>query len=208
MVDGDEYSVVDTFCYLGDVLSVDGGVEAAVSARIRNGWLRFRQLAPFLASGAPPLWMKGRVYSACVRPSMIYGCETWPVRVDHVRRLEVAERRMIRWMAGASLRERHSTKELRGRMGLVDVTSIMRQARLRWFGHVERKEEHDWVKRVTQLTVEGARPVGRPQKTWREVVSGDMRLLGLRPDDAADRERWRRTIRRDPSNPAVPENRR
>ena len=197
---------MDTFCYLGDVLSADGGVEAAVTARIRSGWLRFRELVPFLASGAPPLWMKGRVYAACVRPRMTYGCETWPVRLDHIRRLEVAEKRMIRWMAGPSLRERCTTDDLRARMGLAGVTSVLRQARLRWFGHVERKEEDDWVKHVTQFTVEGSRPVGRPLKTWREVVAQDMRLLGLRPADAVDRDRWRNAIRGDPSNPAGPDN--
>jgi len=30
--------VVDKFCYLGDMLSVDGKADAAVEARIRIGW--------------------------------------------------------------------------------------------------------------------------------------------------------------------------
>ena len=30
--------VVDKFCYLGDMLSVDGDADAAVEARIRIGW--------------------------------------------------------------------------------------------------------------------------------------------------------------------------
>jgi len=29
--------VVDIFCYLGDMLSVDGDTDAAVEARVRNG---------------------------------------------------------------------------------------------------------------------------------------------------------------------------
>ena len=36
--------VVDKFCYLGDMLSVDGDADAAVEARIRIGWNKFRQL--------------------------------------------------------------------------------------------------------------------------------------------------------------------
>jgi len=32
------------FCYLGDMLSVDGDADAAVEARIRIGWNKFRQL--------------------------------------------------------------------------------------------------------------------------------------------------------------------
>ena len=34
--------LVDKFCYLGDMLSVDGDADAAVEARIRVGWNKFR----------------------------------------------------------------------------------------------------------------------------------------------------------------------
>jgi len=42
--------VVDKFCYLGDMLSVDGDADAAVEARIQIGWNKFRQLVPLLTS--------------------------------------------------------------------------------------------------------------------------------------------------------------
>ena len=42
--------VVDKFCYLGDMLSVDGDGDAAVEARIRIGWNKFRQLVPLLTN--------------------------------------------------------------------------------------------------------------------------------------------------------------
>ena len=31
-----------------------------------------------------------------------------------------------------------------------------------------RKEDNDWVKKCMEYEVEGARPRGRPKKTWRE----------------------------------------
>ena len=50
-----------SFCYLGDTLDGDGGADPAATARIRNGWMHFRERLPFLASSAPPppLEMKG-----------------------------------------------------------------------------------------------------------------------------------------------------
>ena len=39
----------------------DGGADLAATARIRNGWMKFRELLRFLTSRAPPLEMKGRV---------------------------------------------------------------------------------------------------------------------------------------------------
>ena len=42
--------------------------------------------------------------------------------------------------------------------------------RLRWYGHVMRKGDEDWVKTCMEYSVEGRRPVGRPRKTWLESV--------------------------------------
>ena len=42
--------LVDKFCYLGDMLSVDGDADAAVETRIRIGWNKFRQLVPLLTN--------------------------------------------------------------------------------------------------------------------------------------------------------------
>jgi len=42
--------LADMFCYLGDMLSVDGDDGAAVEARVRIGWNKFRQLVPLLTN--------------------------------------------------------------------------------------------------------------------------------------------------------------
>ena len=65
--------VVDKFCYLGDMLSVDGDADAAMKARIRIGWNKFRQLVPLLTNRDISLIRRGRLYSSCVRSSMLHG---------------------------------------------------------------------------------------------------------------------------------------
>jgi len=59
--------LVDTCCYLGDMLCVDGDGDAAVETRIRIGWNKFRQLVPLLTSKDIPLILRGRLYSSCVQ---------------------------------------------------------------------------------------------------------------------------------------------
>jgi len=59
------------------------------------------------------LIMRGRLYSSCVRSSMLHGSETWPVRKEFVVALQRAEMRMIRWMCGVKLKDRLPSKELR-----------------------------------------------------------------------------------------------
>ena len=50
MVDGRTYECVKRFCYLGDNLDGDGGADLTDTARIRNGWMKFRELLPSLTS--------------------------------------------------------------------------------------------------------------------------------------------------------------
>ena len=185
---------VGKFCYLGDMLNADGGADSAVVARVRCAWKKFRELSPILTSKGASLALKGRVYKSCVRSCMVYGSETWPMKAEHEAKLERTEMRMIRWMCGVSLRERKTSAELRERIGVEAIGVLVRRNRLRWFGHVERKVEDDWVKRCTVMEVEGTRPRGRPKKTWMEVVADDMRRMGLTPEDAQDRRKWRKGI--------------
>ena len=108
-----------------------------------------------------------------MRSSMLHGSETWPVRKENVVSLQRAEMRMVRWMYGVKLKDRLPSKELRERLGVDDIALILQQNRLRWYGHVLRKNDDDWVKKCMEYEVKGSRPRGRPKRTWKEVVRED-----------------------------------
>ena len=72
------------------------------------------------------------------------------------------EMSMIRWMCGVQLNERKKSEELRKLLGLEPVSLMIKKSRLRWFGHLERKDDNDWVKRCKTWEVEGFRQRGRP----------------------------------------------
>ena len=104
-------------------------------------------------------------------------------------KLERVEMRMVRWMCGVSLREKKTNAELRESMGIEKISDVMRRSRLRWMGHVLRKEGNDWVKSV-EMTVEGSR--GREdKKKWEKMVERDMKVRGLVRNDAKDGVKWR-----------------
>ena len=200
MVDGEMCGCVKSFCYLGDTLDGDGGADIAARYRIRNGWMKFRELLPFMTSRAPLLEMKGRVYASCVRSSMIYGRETRPLLVDVGLKFERAEMQMIRWMCGISMKERRTNEELRRLVGVEPITTVIRSGRLRWYGHVMRKSDEDWVKKCMEYRVEGRRPVGRPRRTWLESVEADIAELEINKEDVHDRRKCRRNVMKRKSN--------
>ena len=68
---------------------------------------------PLLTNKDISLKVRGRLYSGCVRSSMLHGSETWPVRKENEVALQGAEMRMVRWMFGMKLRDRTLSKGLR-----------------------------------------------------------------------------------------------
>ena len=72
------------------------------------------------------------------------------------------------------------------------ATYTQNKSRLRWFGHVERKDDNDWVKHCMTWEVKGIRLRGRPKKTWWDYVKTDMESLGLSEKDMQLRNKWRR----------------
>jgi len=51
------------------------------------------------------------------------------------------------FMCGVKLQDRVPSKELRKRLGLDDIISVLQQNRLRWYGDVLQTEDTDWVKK-------------------------------------------------------------
>ncbi|VFQ75973.1 unnamed protein product [Cuscuta campestris] len=137
--------------------------------------------------------MKGKFYRSVVRPAMLCGAECWAVKKTHVRRLHVAEMRMLRWMCGKTRLDRISNEDIRCQVGMAPVEDKLREARLRWFGHVRRRDADAPVQRCERITVIGGR--GRPRKNWKEVIRQDLGLLTLTEDMALDRNLWRIRIK-------------
>ena len=59
--------------------------------------------------------MRQRLYSSCLRSSMLHGSETWPVRKENEVALQQAEMTIVRWMCGIKLQDRVPSKGMRER---------------------------------------------------------------------------------------------
>ena len=64
-----------------------------------------------------------------------------------------------------SLKDRKRSVDLYSLLGVQSVAGVVRRSRLRWFGHVERKSEDDWVSACRNVVVAGVRGAGRGRKT-------------------------------------------
>ena len=100
---------------------------------------------------------------------------------------------MLGWMCGVSIKEKRTNEELRKLAGVEPITTVIRSGRLRWYGHVMKKSDEDWVKKCMEYRVEGRRPVGR-SRTWLESIEAYMAEIKIDREDAHDRKKWRKNV--------------
>ena len=53
-----------------------------MTARVRVGWRKFRELSAVLCGQKCSMKMKRKLYKTCVRTAIIYGGETWAMRKE------------------------------------------------------------------------------------------------------------------------------
>jgi hypothetical protein len=67
------------FCYLGSVVSEDGAARKDVNVRIQKARESFSKLRKVWLSTLIRKDTKIRIFNACVKSVLLYGCETWLV---------------------------------------------------------------------------------------------------------------------------------
>ena len=125
---------------------------------------------------------------------MLYGAETWATTEAIERKINSSDQRMLRHMASVRWEDRVSNDEVRRRCGVENIIDILRRSRLRWYGHVKRREDDHILRRALDMDVEGVRPRGRPRKVWRRCVEENMREKNINLETVHNRREWMRLI--------------
>ena len=118
-------------------MSAGGGCEAAVTARSRCGWVKFRGCGELLYGMRFSLKQKEVVYGSYVRPAILYGGEAWCLKKSEIRIVQRTERSMAREMCGVQLKDRKRSTDLMFMLGLSEtIDQLAMTSSVRWYGHV------------------------------------------------------------------------
>jgi len=72
----------------------------------------------------------------------------------------------------------------------------LKETRLRWFGHVKRRDVNEPVRKCEMISlIHYRRGRGQPKMNWNKVIRGDLKCMGLTDDITQDRKLWRVKIR-------------
>ena len=110
---------------------------------------------------------------------------------SQLEKIEVAELKMVRWALGVTRKDKIRNEYMRGTAKIAKLRDKLQNARLRWYGHVKRREEDYVRKRMMEMAVPGIRKRGRPRRSWMDLVREDMERVGAREGDEVDRVNWR-----------------
>ncbi|XP_063593046.1 uncharacterized protein LOC134770107 [Penaeus indicus] len=164
-------------------------------ARVAAAWNKWRELSGVISDRKMPRKLKVKLYNTIIRSVFLYGAEVWTMGKEEERILEVTEIRMLRRIKGGTLRERERSTDIRRELGVSDINEKVKEIRMRWCTNVKRREERHPAKVAMESIVPGRRPRGRPKKRWRDNVKEHMSHFGVRPEEALERETWRRKTR-------------
>ena len=192
---GEEVTKVDDFKYLGSTVQSNGECGREVKKRVQAGWNGWRRMSGVICDRRVPARVKGKVYKVAVRPAMLYGLETVALTKRQEAEMEVAELKMLRFSLGVTRMDKIRNEYIRGTAQVGKFGEKTREARLRWYGHLRRKDDGYIGRRMLRMELPGKRKRGRPKRRFMDVVKEDMAEVEVTEEDTVDRNNWRRKIR-------------
>ena len=105
--------------------------------------------------------------------------------------MNATEMRMLRWIQGVSLRDHIRNEDIRKVATVQPITTHLMQKRLRWYGHVRRRDECHMTRTVLDMEAEGVRPRGRPNVRYRDIIRIYITNNWLTDVNILDRNDWR-----------------
>ena len=82
-------------------------------------------------------------------------------------------------------------ERIRGTTKVGEISTKVQGRRLKWYGHVMRREEHCVGRRAMEMKVHGRRKRGRPKRRWSDRVRDDIKGVSV-GEEVFDRATRRR----------------
>jgi exonuclease III len=201
-VSGASLKQVEKYKYLGVSFTSNGKWNTEIDRRIGAASAVMRQLYRGVISKAElSREAKISVFKSIYVPTLTYGHELWVMTERMRSRVQAAEMRFLRRVAGVRLLDRVRSSAIRESLGIEPLLLRIERSQLRWLGHVLRMPPERLVKQVLLSNPIGTRPRGRPRRRWKDHVSQicSERLSLTNWSDimsaAEDRDLWRELLR-------------
>jgi hypothetical protein len=119
-----------------------------------------------------------RTYNAIIVNLLLWGCESWALKEEDRRRIEVFHNRSLRRMLNITIyevMEQHiSNQEVRTRMHSYSMQQTMELRRARWLEKISHMGSDRGPRKILVAWTTNERPRGRPQQTIRHGLASTL----------------------------------
>ncbi len=203
---GERMVEVKEFKYVGTVLCKHGEMDGKVGERavkdrsVKGSLCKVYERNVFMEA-------KRGLRNSILLPSLTYGLETWTWNRAQQSRVRAVEMSYLRGACAVTSWDGESNESVYETCAMgacasgvkCGVVEWVKRNMLRWFGHIERTNGEEFMKKVYVSEIENPSRIGRPLGRWKDRVMeymserGSNRGGGLKQArrECLDRERWR-----------------
>ena len=111
-----------------------------------------------------------KLYNTLVLPTFLYGSENWTLTASQRRRIEAAEMKLLRPLAGFTLYDHRTNASIRRELQTVSILDKLDEYGGKWFLHLQRMPQNRIPLKAYRYSPQGRRKIGRPKKRCREQL--------------------------------------
>ena len=113
-----------------------------------------------------------KIYNTVIIPTFLYGSENWALTASQRRRIEAAEMKLLRPLAGYTLHDHKTNDFIRRELKITGMLDRIDEYRLNWHWHLhlQRMPQNRIPLKSYRYRTPGRRTIGRPKKRWREQL--------------------------------------
>jgi len=198
-----EIDEVNVYKYGGLLVGNGRTWEQHLITKLREAVWRVKKLKAVVGEGENEAWLTNAGWRAIVRPALLYGVEVVPYPSYWVNKLEVAQKKLARWVIGVDADS--SSSGVLGEVGWGTIKVIIAKRKVMFWERIKEMERGRWPREALQHILEA----NYESDLWRSVM--DARdVLGLEGvvegmsksavkslACRVDEERWRLSVRED-----------
>ena len=111
-----------------------------------------------------------KLYNTLVLPTFLYGSENWTLTASQRQRIEAAEMKLLRPLAGHTFNDHKTNDSICHELQTDCILDKIDEYRRNWLLHLQRMPQNQIPLKSYHYSPQGKRTIGRPKKQWREQL--------------------------------------
>jgi hypothetical protein len=110
------------------------------------------------------------LYNTLILRTFLYGSGNWTLKASQRQRIEAAEMKLLRPLAGYALYDHKTNDSIRRELQTDSILDKIDEYRRNWFLHLQRMPHNRIPLKSFHYSPQGKRTIGRTKKRWREQL--------------------------------------